>query len=396
MDNLAVRPTKPVQWIYPFFANHLASLMARLVLPSHSVVRSTSFDDTVWLYMVLLGCGTLTVVITGVWSVLDRQRVEYRRLNRLFRILLRYSLAYVMLLYGMDKVIDVQFPGVELSRMVETYGNSSPMGLMYTFMGQSRLYVLFAGVAEVTGGLLVIFRRTALLGALICAAVMINVTLMDFLYDVPVKMLALHLLLMAIVVVVPDLDRLADVLVRNRAARPAMLGTAPTDLRWRMAYRMAKVLMLVYLTVPLTVRDLRNYHKRGMGANDAKPALYGLYAVDVFKRNGSLEPALLDDATRWRDVAVEVNGDLIVRHMDDSMTAYKQHYNAATHTATIDAKDSASSGELLAIKEADNRLRLSGTVDGAVMDVELRRLDPSKSVLMSRGFHWVNDKAFYR
>jgi hypothetical protein len=200
---------------------------------------------------------------------------------------------------------------------------------------------------------------------------------------------------MAVVLIVPDVDRLASVLVFNREARPAMLVPLPADPRWRFAYRAAKVLLLLYLTVPLTVRDLRNYHKRGMGAHDAKPALYGLYAVDVFKRNGSVEPALLESPMRWRHVAVEVNGDFTVRRMDDSMVTYKQHYDAATHTATIDATDPASSGKLLAVKEGDH-LHLSGNVDGAALDVELTRMDPSKFLLASRGFHWVSNKAFYK
>lgn len=57
------------------------------------------------------------------------------------------------------------------------------MGLLWNFIGASAAYTIFTGVAEVLGGLLLVARRTALLGALVCIGVMSNVVLLNFSYD---------------------------------------------------------------------------------------------------------------------------------------------------------------------------------------------------------------------
>ena len=63
------------------------------------------------------------------------------------------------------------------------------------------------------------FRRTVLLGGMGAAGVM-NVVLLNYCYDVPVKLLSTHLFLMALFLLVPDAGRLWAVLVMNRAVEP--------------------------------------------------------------------------------------------------------------------------------------------------------------------------------
>src|SRR4030095_7643936 len=90
--------------------------------------------------------------------------------------------------YGMIKVFRGQFPSPSPGRLIETYGDSSPMGLMWNFMGYSSAYVIFAGVSESLGALLLFFRRTTTLGALVLTAVMTNVVAMNLCFDVCVKL----------------------------------------------------------------------------------------------------------------------------------------------------------------------------------------------------------------
>jgi len=48
------------------------------------------------------------------------------------------------------------------------------------------------------GGMLLLFRRTVTLGAIASAAALLNIVLLNFCYDVPVKLYSAHLLLMAL------------------------------------------------------------------------------------------------------------------------------------------------------------------------------------------------------
>ena len=68
------------------------------------------------------------------------------------------------------------------------------------------------------GGTLRYFRRTTTLGALIVAFVMTNVVMLNFCYDVPVKLFSLHILAFALFLVAPDAKRLVTFFLSPRTA----------------------------------------------------------------------------------------------------------------------------------------------------------------------------------
>ena len=84
------------------------------------------------------------------------------------------------------------------------------MRLLWTLMGYSRPYAVFAGLGEVSAGLLLLSRRTSTIGALISFGVMLNVVMLNFCYDVPVKQFSSHLVLAALFVAWPDLQGMFD------------------------------------------------------------------------------------------------------------------------------------------------------------------------------------------
>lgn len=217
-----------------------------------------------WLVM-----AAVAVVAALAWTLLDRRRTEYRRLHAGLRLPLRYILGFTMFNYGMIKVIQSQFVVLHIAKLQETYGEMSPMGLLWTFMSYSAPYNVFTGGAEALGGLLLFFRRTTLLGALTVAAVMTHVVLINFSYDVIVKIYSIHLLATALFLAAPDLGRLADLLVLHRPTRPRV------DLPWRSFPRWArfgriagKTLFIGYFLVTAT-RD-RLELKRGIEERRAR------------------------------------------------------------------------------------------------------------------------------
>ena len=157
-----------------------------------------------------------------------------------------------MFTYGFSKVFHLQMQFPDAGRLAESFGDSSPMGLLWTFMGYSFGYSLFAGMAEVAGGALVLFRRTTTLGVLVIAAVMLNIEILNLTYDVPVKLYAAHLLFMAIVLLAPDFTRLANVFVLNRPV-PAVDFSRTWPKRWMgtagLAIKALVIAWLLYSTI---------------------------------------------------------------------------------------------------------------------------------------------------
>ena len=103
-----------------------------------------------------------------------------------------------MLVYGAMKVWCDQFPPISDCQLEAKYGDSSPMGLLWRFMQFSQPYTSATGIVEFTCGLLLICRRTTLLGALCSGAAAFQVFLLNMCFDVPVKLMSGHLVLMAL------------------------------------------------------------------------------------------------------------------------------------------------------------------------------------------------------
>jgi uncharacterized membrane protein YphA (DoxX/SURF4 family) len=201
------------------FASKVLGISKTLVLPNGS-------GDTTYSYVQALLIFVIAMTGALIWTALDRRKTDYRLTHDLLRSLLRYMLAFIMLSYGLAKIgwFTNQFPTPNALRLASTYGESSPMGLLWTFMGASRPYTIFAGLGEVIGGLLLLMRRTATVGALIVFGVMTNVMMMNFCYDVPVKLYSAHLVLMSVFILLPDLGRLFSLLVLNRPTHPIRLA----------------------------------------------------------------------------------------------------------------------------------------------------------------------------
>ncbi len=147
------------------------------------------------------------MAVAAVWSSVSR-RPEHERLYDWLRVYVRFFLAWVMLGYAFQKLFKLQFYDLGLWRLTSTFGEASPMGLLWAFMGASTLYTVFSGGLEAIGACLLFFRRTTALGALILVAVLGNVVMMNFSYDVPVKLFSSHLWLAAVFLLLPDIPRL--------------------------------------------------------------------------------------------------------------------------------------------------------------------------------------------
>jgi hypothetical protein len=119
------------------------------VVPGGSGSGDTTAD-----YVRQLCLAALAIVVTLVWTIAGRWQKEYRRAHHWLRIYVRYALAYILLVYGWSRSSKHSSHFPFLTRLIEPYGDSSPMGLRWTFMGYSKPYTFFAGAAEALAGML--------------------------------------------------------------------------------------------------------------------------------------------------------------------------------------------------------------------------------------------------
>jgi uncharacterized membrane protein YphA (DoxX/SURF4 family) len=346
----------------------------------------TGSGDTAMHYTLAFCIAVLAVVGTIVWSAIDERRGgrhEYRAAYAWLRLALRITLAITLLGYGFAKVYPGQFglaPG--LAELNETYGQSSPMHLLWFFMEYSRPSAIFGGLMEVVSGVLLLFERTETIGALGAAAVMLEVAVLNFCYDVPVKLYSTHLLLMSVFLLLPDMRPMWEFFVRRRTAALTGVWVPRAERRpLRIARRVAFGLVC-FLCVWVNV--LGGY----LGRRTPQPhaPLYGIWSVD--------------SVTGWPDANVPqrivldgVHG-VQIRSDDGEQRWYPVEYNAAERSILFVKRDK--EAVLRWDAPVGGKTQLRGDWMGVPVTINVHRIDSDTYLLTSRGFHWVQEEPFVR
>ena len=351
----------------------------------------TGSGDTSYHWAQLFAITCIAVAATLVWSIFARQRANHTRLHRWFQVYARFSLATAMISYGAYKVIPAQFGAVSLDRLVEPFGAASPMGLLWTFMAASVPYTIFTGLGETIGGLLLTNRRTALLGALVSAGVMTHVVMLNYAYDVPVKIYSSMLLLTAIVIIAPDAKRLLHFFVLDRPSESLF-----ADRRLRIAACIG-VVVLVANTLFTQFRDSRIQRQSIMAARQSTSPLRGVWNVDELTIDGIAHPPLTTDLTRWRRLVVSGKNWGAIQTMDDTRTYFTMNFDEKRKLLTLKKRLDPKFQATLAFAAVDARtLRLTGPFEGKQIAATLHKIDENSFLLLSRGFHWISERPFNR
>jgi hypothetical protein len=327
-----------------------------------------------------------------VWSLLDRKRANYARLYEWLRVCVRFGLGLTMIEYGGLKIVPSQFPPPSLDRLMQPFGDASPMGLLWTFMGASAPYTNFAGFTEWLGGVLLLFRRTALLGALVSIGALTNVVMLNYCYDVPVKLFSSHLLAMAIFLAAHDLRRLANLLVLNRpssAAPDPRLVQRPWLRHAALAFQVVVAVGFSAFIVNMGWHQLHDY-------TSTRSPLRGVWNVEELQVDGQVGPPGAE-TLRWRRLIFDYPGTFAVQLTSDSRQRYRVKLDAAHKTMALTKRDDpAWKSSLVYQRPAPDRLTLEGTLEGHKVRASLHRVDESKFLLLTRGFHWINEYPFNR
>jgi hypothetical protein len=374
--------------VVPWFGAHILHLAKPVsIRPSGS---GDKLYDWVWIAVLI----AISLVVAIVWSWLDRARRSYPKLFAVVVLYVSLFLARTMFSYGFDKVIPNQFSPMEPARLTQYIGEASPGGFAWSFLGFSIAYEIFAGTAEVISGLLLLFPRTRTLGALVGAGVMTNVFMLNMSFDIPVKQYSGHLLLMCVFLAALDRERLLNVFLRARDAIPPRrveLFPAPV---WKPVAMTAGVVLALWMIGGSLYGEIRGLYEFGRLAPHGP--IYGIFEVENVVKNGTVQTPLLTDATLWRRLSTSKFAAM-VRLATDSLVTYGIRTDTTTHTVRLaNGPDSTKWIKLSYVFSDTNHLALAGRIGADSVEMALRRKPASSYLLVSRGFHWVNETPYFR
>ncbi len=228
-----------------------------------------------------------------------------------------------------------------------------------------------------------------MLGASITLASMLQVFAFNMLYDVGVKMVSLHLILMTLFLLAPEFQRLRTFFLRNRPARGS---DRPPLFATRRANRIALVAQVIFGLYMLGVYTnvTRIYWYAGGGGSPRSP-LYGIWNVEELSVDGQVRsPVLNDYDRRWRRVIFDEPGTIVFQRTDDSFSRYGLSIDTRGNILVLSKGESRSwSSGFIFQRMGDDRLVLEGDMDDYRIRVELRRVRPDTFQLLNSHFRWV-------
>ena len=291
----------------------------------------------------------------------------------------------------------MQMAPISIGILNEPVGNMSPMTFLWALIGMNPGYEIICGAAEVIGGVLILFRRTALVGALLSAFVMANVLLYNMFFDVPVKLFAGNLLLALLFITLPDVQPLFRFFWLHQPAAPVGVWVPPASRRqFRIATRVVELIFVATFLIWMPIGNyigLRGYWKELRVPN----ALLGAWKVDTAHTSGLESP----EHEAITDLYVDDSVRAFSRSTGGALWRTNMKPDPAKHTMRIGIY--VNDPVLYALQMPDNDHAVLTAIppedkksDAAKKfkpsTVVLTRVPvPAHYPLLDRGFHWVNE-----
>jgi len=370
-------PQELLQVFIPWLGKNL------LGIPYEITTFSNGSGDTTYDYVLLFFITLMALTGTVLWTLTGRKADNYNKLFYWLTVAVRFYVGFMLINYGAVKVIQLQFPSPGLYRLTQAYGDSSPMGLAWTFLGFSKGYNLFMGVAELMAGLL-LFRRTVTIGAILTLMVSANIMAVNYFYDIPVKIVSTALVLMSLFLLAPNFKPLIKLFFAGEAVQLKTLAAPPIKSEWlQTTLYSLKYLCIFFVCAGLIWSVFSQRAKYGDKA--PKSPLYGAYRVD------KVSGAAHSDPKKWKILMMDGLNYSAIKFIDDGV----EHCDVKTDTI-------AKSISLGYNMDANNRQKFNYTVidpdhlvlkgmPGDSVVVELTRI---KFPLTDRGFNWITEKPF--
>jgi hypothetical protein len=362
--------------------------VGRTVLGIDVPLDDVSGGETLFFWIQWLWVLAAAFAITLLWTLVAKRR-SYSTWLPWCRLAIRVALAASLIEYGMTKVIPTQFPAPPLTALVTPVGDMSLSALLWTTIGSAPAYEMATGCVEVLAGVLLLLPWTATLGALLALISLSQVLLLNLTFDIGVKLVTTHLMLLAVILLVPT-ARILAMWVGFRDGVNA-ISADPTSRRpfTSPSAIAAQVLIATWLLGMQTWINWSFWQVGGGGR--PKSVLYGIWNVEKMSVDGQAGPPESHDYDRrWRRVIFDDPRAFIIQRTDDSLARYSASIDRGSGTIVLVKGNSLRwISRFTFDRSAGTRLTLDGEMDGHRIQAELQRVDESAFPLLNSSFRWI-------
>jgi hypothetical protein len=368
----------PLRW--------LAEETGMLFFSVNLVGAEAFYSDSLIVFVHLFNLALIAVLAAAVWTFCAKRKFTETKFYPFLFTLLRYFVALNLFVYGFSKIYKWQFMLPEPNLLYTTVGEMHRDILYWTSMGSSRSYSVFMGVAEVIPAVLLLFRRTTLLGAFAAVLVMTNVVAVNFGFDITVKLHSLTLLLMSLVLLIPGRKRIVALFTGKAAEAwnyPVLVF--PWKQKW-----IAPVLKIAVILL-LVSEAHYPYTKTGIYNDDvsARPPMHGAYEVldlNKVQIDSGMVFGYFHREEVIRRIFIHRRGYIIFQYADGSIADHTMSIDSAQHIIRFD--EGGYSSQFTYAQRNDSIYEFRDEVSRRYYTV--KKLKWEKLPLMEDEFTWID------
>ena len=353
-------------------------------------IEITGSGDTTFDYVKIFTTFLIALFFSVVFFAFTIKKSKIKNFEKVVFTYARYYLALYLLSYGFAKFYDGQFMFPSIDRLEQKIGDASPMGLLWTFMGYSKTYTVFGGICEVIGGILLFFRRTTLLGGLVSFMVMANIAVMNFSYDIPVKLFSIHLALISILIISPNIINLFQFFVLNKTIKLKIDQLQFKNKKLKNGRIVLKTLIILIFPTLGIIENL-SFNRSTQTYN-----LSGAYFTEEFIKNNDTISPIKNDPSRWNKLLIT---DYYAKLIFDNnkRVYYEPKVDTILKTITLSSySDTSISYSFQYDASNEKKLMLFGKFKSDSISATFKIKRPNEYELVKRNFHWINEYPFNR
>jgi hypothetical protein len=227
-----------------------------------------------------------------------------------------------------------------------------------------------------------------MVGAMIGLAAAIQIFVLNMTYDIGLKLISLHLIALALILLAPALPRLADLFLHQRSATLSP-EPRPRTRPGHLLFVAAPMVFGVYLLGMYAYINWSFWQVAGGGR--PRSALYGIWNVEQLAIDGQVRsPHLNDYDRRWRRVIFDEEGTVVFQRTDDSLARYGAAIDPGRNLLALTKGDSRNWTATFSFDRApQDRLLIDGEMDGYRIAARLQRVDFDAFPLLNSTFRWI-------
>jgi hypothetical protein len=368
-----------------FLFGKLIGVTARLLF-NINLKSTLVHSDAVSMYILVLLLFFLAVLLTFAMQFWPNWKTYRHQFFYFIYSLACYYLILMLMKYGMDKIFKGQFYLPEPNTLYTPLGQMDKDLLYWTSMGTSHFYNVFLGFVEVLAAILLLFKGTRMAGAILATAAMVQVVMINFGFDISVKLYSLFLLFISFYLVYPYLRRLYTFFFTTKETKLPIQHRKPftgTHLFIAVFIKCLVVGLILFESVCQNVRTNNFNDDRAK-----RPYLHGAYQVLSIV---SGRDTLIKENWPVKRFFIHRNGYLIFQNQQDAMQDYKFDFDAQKNTFSLTDYQLNKKELVVAYQPGDSLLTLEYQQGGKQVRMAGKALDWKKLPALHKSFHWTVD-----